>query len=218
MSPINEVIHVYNLFKSPRQFCEACEQSWNEIKIKDLDCRCSRCLNFKGMESNQCLDCQFLQKKFKLMDQLYCDYQYQGTMKDIIHQYKLMRDYEFSYVLAQKLNLPQTDYDIIVPIPSPYERDVERTFNPVASVLDRMEIEYVNILGTNIRPKQSDLGKLERAQASNPFYIKEQDINLEGKVILLVDDIYTTGLTIHHAACKLLSLNIRKFKVFAFAR
>ena len=75
----------------------------------------------------------------------------------------------------------------------------------------------MNILGTNIRPKQSELGKLERSNAPNPFYVKE-DIDIRDKVILLIDDIYTTGLTIHHAGCKLLSLNVRKFKVFAFAR
>ena len=34
---------------------------------------------------------------------------------------------------------------MIVPIPS-YERDVERTFNPVATVLDKMGVKYVNIL------------------------------------------------------------------------
>ena len=152
------------------------------------------------------------------MDQLYCQYRYQGVMKDVLQQYKFMRDYELSNVLSQKLQLPQTDYDYIVPIPSPFQRDVERTFNPVATVLDKMGVDYVNILGTNIRPKQSELGKLERSNAPNPFYVKEEDIDIEGKVILLIDDIYTTGLTIHHAGCKLLSLNVRKFKVFAFAR
>ena len=60
------------------------------------------------------------------------------------------------------MQLPQTDYDYIVPIPSPFQRDVERTFNPVATVLDKMGVDYVNILGTNIRPKQSELGKLEQ--------------------------------------------------------
>ena len=69
-----------------------------------------------------------------------------------------------------------------------------------------------------IRPKQSKLGKVERSKASNPFYIKDEEINIEGKVILLIDDIYTTGLTIHHAGCKLYDKKVRKFKVFAFAR
>ncbi|WP_145387290.1 ComF family protein [Staphylococcus capitis] len=218
MTPLKEIIHVYNIFKTPTPFCERCEQLWNNIRITHLDERCSRCLNIKTSDSNDCLDCQFLEKEFKLMDQLYCQYRYQGVMKDVLQQYKFMRDYELSSVLSEKLQLPQTDYDYIVPIPSPFQRDVERTFNPVATVLDKMGVDYVNILGTNIRPKQSELGKLERANAPNPFYVKEKDIDIEGKVILLIDDIYTTGLTIHHSGCKLLSLNVRKFKVFAFAR
>ena len=53
-------------------------------------------------------------------------------------------------------------------------------------------------MATELRPKQSKLGKVERAKAMNPFYIKE-DVDLTDKEILLVDDIYTTGLTIHHA-------------------
>lgn len=81
-----------------------------------------------------------------------------------------------------------------------------------------MSVSYINILGTDLRPKQSELGKIERAQAPNPFYIRETEYNLENKTILLIDDICTTGLTIHHAGCKLLSSKVRKFKVFAFAR
>ena len=183
MTPLKEIIHVYNIFKPPTPFCERCEQLWNNIRITHLDERCSRCLNIKTSDSNDCLDCQFLEKEFKLMDQLYCQYRYQGVMKDVLQQYKFMRDYELSNVLSQKLQLPQTDYDYIVPIPSPFQRDVERTFNPVATVLDKMGVDYVNILGTNIRPKQSELGKLERANAPNPFYVKEEDIDIELSLI-----------------------------------
>jgi len=32
-----------------------------------------------------------------------------------------------------------------------------------------MSVSYINILGTDLRPKQSELGKIERAQAPNPF-------------------------------------------------
>lgn len=72
-------------------------------------------------------------------------------------------------------------------------------------------------MATELRPKQSKLGKVERARAINPFYIKE-DVDLTDKEILLVDDIYTTGLTIHHAGYKLYDKNVRKFKVFTFSR
>lgn len=151
------------------------------------------------------------------MSQLYCDYQYTGVMKEVIHNYKFMRDYYLAKVLASKLKPPKTSYDMIVPIPSPYERDAERTFNPVTTVLDYMGVTYINLLKTKLRPKQSQLGKIARAQASNPFYI-EKEIDITNKEILLVDDIYTTGLTVHHAGEILCDKNVRKFKVFAFSR
>lgn len=104
MTPLKEIIHVYNIFKPPTPFCERCEQLWNNIRITHLDERCSRCLNIKTSDSNDCLDCQFLEKEFKLMDQLYCQYRYQGVMKDVLQQYKFMRDYELSNVLSQNCN------------------------------------------------------------------------------------------------------------------
>ena len=52
------------------------------------------------------------------MSQLYCDYKYDGIMKETIHHYKFMKDYYLAEVLASKLTLPKTSYDYIVPIPS----------------------------------------------------------------------------------------------------
>ena len=53
------------------------------------------------------------------MEQLFCDYSYDGMMKEIIHQYKIKRDFYLAEALARKLVLPQTQHDYIVPIPSP---------------------------------------------------------------------------------------------------
>ena len=158
-----------------------------------------------------------LANRFQLMTQLYCDYQYTGIIKALIHQYKFMKDHYLAQVLAYQLKLPQIKYDYVVPIPSPKVRDDTRTFNPVTTVLAYKGIQYINLLATDLRPKQSKLSKIERAEASNPFYIS-LDIDLTNKEILLVDDIYTTGLTIHHAGCKLLENKVRKFSVYTFAR
>ena len=59
-----------------------------------------------------------------------------------------------------------------------------------------------------------------RAKAPNPFYINPafQDVDLQNKRILLVDDIYTTGLTAHHAIEALFIRKVGKIDVFAFAR
>jgi competence protein ComFC len=49
-----------------------------------------------------------------------------------------------------------------------------------------MGVQYSNLLATELRPKQSKLGKVERAKAMNPFYIKE-DVDLTDKEILLFE-------------------------------
>ncbi len=115
------------------------------------------------------------------------------------------------------IEIPQTSYDYIVPIPSSPAHDLSRTFNPVEAVLKAKGIRFDKILKMSNRPKQSHLTKKERLADENPFII-DTELDLNGKEILLVDDIYTTGLTIHREGCKLYAKNIRKFKVFAFAR
>ncbi|MGX0229936.1 ComF family protein [Staphylococcus cohnii] len=54
-------------------------------------------------------------------------------------------------------------------------------------------------------------------QRPNPFEIT-RCVDLKEKNILLIDDIYTTGLTVHNAGQLLFDRKIRKFDVFTFAR
>ncbi|EHJ07130.1 hypothetical protein SS7213T_10769 [Staphylococcus simiae CCM 7213 = CCUG 51256] len=165
----------------------------------------------------ECQDCTFLSRHFTLMDQLYCNFEYTGIMKEVIHQIKFLKDQYLCQLLAELIQLPSTAYDLIVPIPSSNERDKQRTFNPIREVLKAKGIYYHDILCAKYRPKQYNLTKYQRMTMENPFSIDDK-IDLTNKEILLIDDIYTTGLTIHHAGCKLYDKNIRKFKVFAFAR
>ncbi|PHK49266.1 ComF family protein [Staphylococcus edaphicus] len=213
---IIETFNALNFYKKSLKICENCLQQWEENKIT-TDGRCPRCLKLLEQDEHDCLDCAFLATKFQLMNQLYCQYQYKGVVKQLIHQYKFLKDVAICEILADRLRLPTEQYDLIIPVPSPLERDINRTFNPVVCVLDKKKVPYLSILQTHVRPKQSLLGKLHRARLDNPFEISK-NINLEDKNILLVDDIYTTGLTVHHAIDTLYVRKIRKFDVFTFAR
>lgn len=48
------------------------------------------------------------------------------------------------------------------------------------------------------------------------LFIIDMELDLNGKEILFVDDIYIIGLIIYCVGCKLYVKNIRKFKVFVF--
>lgn len=211
-----EPLNAKTFYKKASKFCDCCLEQWQKAKLSPEN-RCPRCLKRLAITETACLDCKFLMSKFKLMHQLYCNYQYQGIVKQLLHQYKFMKDMALAEVLAAQMQLPKNQYDYIVPIPSSREKDQARTFNPVTCVLDQMNISYKSLLIAKVRPKQAPLGKLHRFELTNPFEIV-QNIDLENKNILLVDDIYTTGLTVHNALAILLIRKIRKFDVFTFAR
>ncbi|MEP9851316.1 ComF family protein [Staphylococcus aureus] len=213
---IFEPFNACTFYKKASKLCETCADQWNEVTIT-LENRCARCLKRLRKHEKTCLDCTFLATNYILMDQLYCQFEYKGIMKKLMQQYKFKKDVAVCEIIAELLHFPKAYYDYIVPIPSPIDRDRQRTFNPVSTVLDHIHVQYHTILCTRVRPKQSLLSKSLRAQLNNPFEIVK-NLELENKKILLVDDVYTTGLTVHHAAKTLFVRKIRKFDVFTFAR
>ncbi|KXA44449.1 MULTISPECIES: ComF family protein [Staphylococcus] len=219
LTPFSEPLTAANFYKSPQILCEHCRQAFEACRLEKVK-RCPRCLKPLDESEEACLDCQFLVRKFNLMHQLHCDYRYTGKVRETIHQYKIAGDTALCEVIANLIRLPKQQYDYIIPIPSPIARDQQRTFNPVEMVLAAKGVKYHLILQTDVRPKQSTLNKAMRAKAPNPFYINPafQDVDLQNKRILLVDDIYTTGLTAHHAIEALFIRKVGKIDVFAFAR
>ena len=217
LNPINEQLTIINFYRKPCVICETCFEKWNQVKINDALMRCKKCLKLMTKGEHICEDCQFLNERFNIQYRLKCNFNYDGIMKETMHQYKFLKDHHLCKVLAAIINLPEGKFDYVIPIPSPDDRNIERTFNPVEEVLKMKGIAYVNVLGTQLRPKQAELNKIDRLRETNPFFIRN-NVELDGKEILLVDDIYTTGLTINRALCKLSTLNVRKFNVFAFAR
>lgn len=210
---INEEINLLNLFSSTPTVCKNCEP---QLTFNQDSRRCKRCLKVLSSEENECLDCLWLSNKYQLINQLYTIYDYQGLIKELMHQYKFMGD----VAIAQIFKLPKNilkQYDYIIPAPIHPNKLATRTFDHVTFALDIQNVNYIQIFETKLRQKQSELTKKERSLQLNPFKIN-QEIELENKCILLVDDIYTTGLTIHQLAELLFDRKIRKIDTLTFAR
>ena len=138
-------------------------------------------------------------------------FMYIGDIKKTVKLYKFSGQ-KFYGVLFGKLICQEladidifTCYDMIVPVPLHGKRLDERGFNQ-SEVIAEVLAEYLNLpintdvlIRTRETRRQSSLKGMERAEnVKGAFYADR--INVSGKNIILVDDIYTMGETVKACA------------------
>lgn len=114
------------------------------------------------------------------------------------------------------------DVDFAVPVPLHSERIKERGFNQTEEIfgewLIKKNLPLRNFLiRTKATPKLYNLGKVDREKVLRGAFEAKERIDLRGKNVLIVDDIFTTGTTCKECAKVLKSLGAEKIFVLAFA-
>lgn len=97
------------------------------------------------------------------------------------------------------------DIDIIVPLPMHFYKKAKRGYNQtdriVSGLSEATGIHVVDALKmTRMRKTQTTLSGLERIKNAESLFAVKRNIDLNGKGVLLVDDICTTGTTLGSAA------------------
>lgn len=164
-----------------------------------------------------CLDCRrWEEDEFFAgsLDQNTSLYSYSIFTKEVIARFKFRGDYVLAETFAEDFlkALQAFQYDYLVPIPLSEERLYERGFNQSEAIIRVAGYEPTHILTRIHTEKQSKKSRFERIHLDQVFRI-DSGHDLKGKKILIVDDIYTTGSTLRHAA-RLLKDN-RADKVFS---
>jgi ComF family protein len=154
---------------------------------------------------------------------------YEGPLREAIHRWKYEEKGYLTSFFGEKLAEgfhrywdPQS-IDLIIPVPLHSKRLRERGFNQalllVKELSQRTRIPYSKrLLKKRIpTPPQVKLSGGEREKGvKGSFHIERED-EIEGKTILLVDDVYTTGATVNECSKVLLKAGAQRVDVLTLA-
>ncbi|WP_244402828.1 ComF family protein [Parageobacillus sp. KH3-4] len=220
--------------------------SWQHfLTLKKADCLCAKCRNalmkingeicdicgrpFAGLKPSHrqrrlCADCVRWQEDDEWKDVLTKNrsvYMYNEFMKEVVALWKFRGDYAivkaFQEEFCREFYRHFDNTFLIVPIPLSAERLYERGFNQAKALAELLALPIHESLCRRHLEKQSKKSRLERLRTENVFRLSEK-APLQGKHIVLIDDIYTTGATLRHAAKVLLKAGAASVSSFTLAR
>lgn len=173
----------------------------------------------------QCPDCR---RKPPPWDSIHFFGTYDGKLRDLILSYKFNNGFGRSHLLADMAyrafdSIGTRTPDIIIPVPLHTRRLLWRGFNQ-STELSRLlgkKLDRPVLTGGLIRTRhtvpQTRLGMVERqVNIKDAFIAVPEKVN--GKVILIVDDVYTTGATLTECAKTLKRAGAAGVDVLVLAR
>jgi len=155
---------------------------------------------------------------------------YEGPLRQAIHLLKYRGKFHVTPPLLQLAitnfdrHFPTAAFDAIIPVPLHHERLMEREFNQAAVLarglarhLHAPVLEWPLVRVRPTRP-QVELTGLERRRNVRQAFAVTEPAALADKVVLIVDDVFTTGATLGEVAKTLKAAGARQVDVFALAR
>lgn len=152
---------------------------------------------------------------------------YRGMAGTLIRRFKFYNTPELAralgYLLAEKIRQNKISADMIVPVPLHFTRLFNRGYNqslllaqiagkecgiPVRAVLKRK----------HLRSHQAGRSRTDRHKELAGSMILKDEFDISGKNILLLDDVFTTGATLHAATLALKKGDPASVKVITLAR
>lgn len=155
---------------------------------------------------------------------------YEGRLRDAVHRLKffdvdlLARPLGERLAAAVRRRWPETRFDAVVPIPASQVRAWVAPRNPARLIAERVgrrlgvRVEAGWLVKTRGTAPQSDLDRRGRlANVAGAMAVREEAA-ARGRVVLIVDDILTTGATVAEAARALHAAGVQACHVAVAAR
>jgi competence protein ComFC len=177
--------------------CELCRLLLPRIE-NDI---CPGCGRLQADES-LCHDCQRRQPPLLHNRALY---QYDGIIKAYLHHYKFYGDYALRHIMQNTFSdfIRQQAADVNIVIPVSQQTLLTRGFNQVTGLINpRMPLYEALAVEQFNKQTQAHGNRQARMTREQPFKLLQPtpDPVIQGKYVLLIDDVYTTGGTLYHAA------------------
>lgn len=230
-----QVLHLHRLFwagvdwlfppccggcdRSGSRWCEVCDQSVH--LLQPPYCRiCSEPTN--GAEL-----CRRCRKQLPGFASLRSWAIFEGPVKNALHKLKYRRDLSLGLVFGQRLARLYRRLgwavDLVVPVPLGKEREAERGYNQAALMARPLALEcglnYSPIALRRVRETQSQVGLTweERQDNVRGAFLARRAL-VQGKRVMLVDDVATTGSTLDACAQALREAEAQQVFALTLAR
>lgn len=149
---------------------------------------------------------------------------YADTLKDVVHALKYDPRPSIAPPLAARLReagaVVLEGADAVVPVPLHRSRERARGFNQARALARHLGLPMLDALVRIRRTvSQADLPAAERhANVQGAFGLTTPPVSVEGRIIVLVDDVSTTGATLNACAAPLLNAGAKEVRALTAAR
>ncbi|AYW46923.1 amidophosphoribosyltransferase [Tetragenococcus osmophilus] len=199
-----------------RERCVFCQQKFEKITVP----ACPTCS--KPGWSSSCEECQQWEKRYP--DYEFCHqalFRYNEAFKEWIYQYKFLGDFRLKTTFSAEIQeyFSHKKGWLVCSIPLSKDRFSQRGFNQAEAFLQAANVKTIPLLEKKVESlPQSNKNRQERLASPQVFGPTEQTFKIKNKKVILVDDVYTTGRTLFHAAEILRMYQPEKIQTFSLAR
>ncbi len=200
--------------------CDAC---WQSIRFITPPV-CERCGDPLATWRRDATVCPRCRRSPRVVDRAMAVGEYEGALRAIVHALK----YDARRSLAGPLGALMRDRgaavlagaSCVVPVPLHPSRRRRRGFNQAADLAHALDIDVVHAL-TRVRATsvQADLPAAQRNRnVREAFAVTRAGRRLAGGLVVLVDDVSTTGATLEWCARPLKEAGVREVRALTAAR
>ena len=199
--------------------CSSCSH-----EISYITKACIKCGGTLTGDGDVCLECKKYERVF---DKGYCVCDYTGRMQEKILKFKNHNGkylgHAFAQMMLDKYKQLDCDIDVIIPIPIHVNRRKTRGFNQSEILAEKIN-DYTHMVDNTIlirkkdTPHQVGLNRENRIVNVTDAFLINKGKSVNGKNILIIDDIFTTGTTIDECAKYLKSMGANKIFYLCLAR